>query len=86
VAETEKLFADPKHPYTEALLAAAPIPDPSRRGRKLVLEGDVPSPLNPPPGCAFHTRCPIAQEICRKETPLLRDIGEKRVVACHFRG
>ncbi|MET0605663.1 MAG: dipeptide ABC transporter ATP-binding protein [Beijerinckiaceae bacterium] len=86
VAETEKLFADPKHPYTEALLAAAPIPDPSRRGRKMVIEGDVPSPLNPPSGCAFHTRCPIAKDVCRKETPPLRDIGDDRVVACHFRG
>jgi oligopeptide/dipeptide ABC transporter ATP-binding protein len=86
VAETEKLFADPKHPYTEALLAAAPIPDPKRRGRNIVLEGDVPSPLNPPPGCAFHTRCPIAKDVCRQEAPPLRDIGDGRVVACHFRG
>ncbi|WP_342359000.1 dipeptide ABC transporter ATP-binding protein [Terrarubrum flagellatum] len=86
VAETEALFSTPLHPYTEALLAAAPMPDPKRRGRSFVLEGDVPSPLNPPSGCAFHTRCPIAKEKCKLETPLLRDVGDARSVACHFRG
>jgi oligopeptide/dipeptide ABC transporter ATP-binding protein len=85
VSETEALFAAPKHPYTEALLAAAPIPDPKRRGRKAVLEGDVPSPVNPPPGCAFHTRCPIAEAVCRSETPALRDVGAGRALACHLR-
>jgi oligopeptide/dipeptide ABC transporter ATP-binding protein len=84
VAATQALFAEPLHPYTEALLAAAPLPDPRRR-RLRALQGDVPSPMKPPPGCAFHTRCPIAQPRCREETPALRDLGG-RFVACHFRG
>ena len=85
IAATEDLFREPLHPYTEALLAAAPIPDPSRKGRKIVLEGDVPSPLNPPPGCAFHTRCPIATERCRQEAPRLAPNSAGRIVACHLR-
>ena len=85
IAPTEDLFREPVHPYTEALLAAAPVPDPSRRGRKIVLEGDVPSPLNPPSGCAFHTRCPIATERCRKEAPVLAVNSAGRMVACHLK-
>jgi oligopeptide/dipeptide ABC transporter ATP-binding protein len=86
IAETEALFASPMHPYTEALLAAAPVPDPSRKGqRKLVLDGDVPSPLDPPPGCAFHTRCPIATARCKQETPRLALNSAGRMVACHLR-
>ena len=86
IAPTEDLFREPVHPYTEALLAAAPIPDPSRKGaRKIVLDGDVPSPLNPPSGCAFHTRCPIATERCKRETPQLAANSAGRIVACHLR-
>jgi oligopeptide/dipeptide ABC transporter ATP-binding protein len=86
IAETEALFREPVHPYTEALLAAAPIPDPSRKGaRKIVLDGDVPSPLNPPPGCAFHTRCPIATARCKQEAPTLQVNSAGRMVACHLR-
>jgi oligopeptide/dipeptide ABC transporter ATP-binding protein len=86
IAETEALFAAPQHPYTDALLAAAPIPDPSRKGaRKIVLDGDVPSPLNPPSGCAFHTRCPIATARCRQEAPTLAVNSAGRMVACHLR-
>ena len=85
IAATEDLFREPIHPYTEALLEAAPVPDPSRKGRKIVLEGDVPSPLNPPSGCAFHTRCPIATERCKRESPRLAPNSAGRIVACHLR-
>ncbi|WP_159992727.1 ABC transporter ATP-binding protein [Roseomonas sp. 18066] len=78
------LFANPRHPYTRALLAAIPHPDPARRGRVTPLGGDVPSPMAVPPGCRFHTRCPFAQERCRIEVPQLRPLGEGQQVACHF--
>jgi len=78
------LFATPRHPYTRALLAAIPHPDPARRGRVTPLGGDVPSPMAVPPGCRFHTRCPFAQERCRTEVPALRPMGEGQQVACHF--
>jgi oligopeptide transport system ATP-binding protein len=78
------LFANPRHPYTRALLAAIPHPDPARRGRVTPLGGDVPSPMAVPPGCRFHTRCPFAQERCRAEVPVLRDVGDGQQVACHF--
>jgi oligopeptide/dipeptide ABC transporter ATP-binding protein len=85
----DEIYEDPKHPYTRALIAAIPEPDPSRRGKpKMVLEGDVPSPINPPSGCVFHTRCPHVQDRCRTEKPALRDLiasdGGSRQVACHF--
>jgi oligopeptide/dipeptide ABC transporter ATP-binding protein len=82
-APTAELFADPLHPYSKALLAAAPLPDPARKRARRALEGDVPSPMNPPPGCAFHTRCPIAEARCKSETPALRGSRE-RMVACHL--
>ena len=87
VEHTDKrtLFTDPRHPYTEALLSAVPIPDPRLKRRKLVLEGDVPSPINPPSGCHFHTRCPYAEERCRIESPTLREIKPGHQVACHLR-
>ena len=75
---------EPLHPYTEALLASAPVPKPGRRVRA-ALGGDVPSPINPPAGCAFHTRCPLAVARCREEAPGLRPVGERRQVACHLR-
>ncbi|MCQ4161159.1 dipeptide ABC transporter ATP-binding protein [Roseomonas sp. GC11] len=79
------LFAKPLHPYTRALLAAIPHPDPARRGRVTPLGGDVPSPMAVPPGCRFHTRCPFAQERCKAEVPALRPVGaEGQQVACHF--
>jgi len=84
VAPTEELFAHPKMPYTEALLSSIPRPDPRQRIRPVKLPGDVPSPANPPPGCHFHPRCPYAQEICRKERPLLRLVGPEHWAACHF--
>ena len=82
----ERIFSAPTHPYTEALMAAAPIADPRARRERLVIEGDVPSPMNPPSGCHFHTRCPHAQARCRSETPALRPVAEGHVVACHLRG
>ena len=84
-ADKRTLFTNPRHPYTEALLSAVPVPDPAIRRTKLVLEGDVPSPMKPPSGCHFHTRCPIAQDICKIESPPLRDVGGGQKVACHFR-
>jgi oligopeptide/dipeptide ABC transporter ATP-binding protein len=85
LAPKEAIFDRPLHPYTEALMAAAPIPDPRARGERIVLEGDIPSPMNPPTGCRFHTRCPIAVARCRAEAPALRAASPGRVVACHLR-
>ena len=83
-ADKETLFRRPLHPYTEALLAAVPIPDPKIKRVKRVLQGDVPSPVNPPPGCAFHTRCPHAMARCREEAPKLVEISPGNLVACHL--
>jgi oligopeptide/dipeptide ABC transporter ATP-binding protein len=85
IAPKEKLFENPLHPYSQALIEAAPIPDPRARRTRLVIEGDVPSPMNPPPGCRFHTRCPFAFNRCRSEAPALREVTPGRVVACHLR-
>jgi oligopeptide transport system ATP-binding protein len=81
----ERIFSRPLHPYTEALMAAAPIADPRARRERLVIEGDVPSPMNPPPGCHFHTRCPYAVARCRSEDPPLQEVAPGHVVACHLR-
>ncbi len=79
------LCAAPRHPYTEALLAAVPVRPGGRRERAVLL-GDASSPVDPPPGWAFHTRCPIAKDICRGQTPILRQIGADQRLACHLRG
>ncbi|TQK53935.1 peptide/nickel transport system ATP-binding protein [Brevibacillus sp. AG162] len=84
IARTDDLFAQPLHPYTSALLSAIPKPTPHRRQERIVLQGDVPSPANPPSGCRFHPRCPMAQERCSKEIPELIEVGQDRQVACHF--
>jgi peptide/nickel transport system ATP-binding protein len=86
MATTEELYANPKHPYTEALLSAVPKPGPRlrKRGRRIMLEGDVPDPANPPSGCHFHPRCPYAQEVCKHDEPPLRDVGGGHLAACHF--
>lgn len=85
LAPCEALFANPTHPYTEALIAAAPVPDPTRARLAVPVEGEVPSPVNPPPGCTFHPRCPLAIERCRIEVPPLTPTPDGRVVACHVR-
>ncbi len=82
----EALFFNPKHPYTEALLAAVPMPEPGMRRARVPLGGDVPSPANPPPGCAFHPRCPRAMARCAIETPVPTQLGDGHVVACHLHG
>ncbi|MGA3397614.1 MAG: dipeptide ABC transporter ATP-binding protein [Acetobacteraceae bacterium] len=84
-ADKATLFARPLHPYTEALLAAVPLPDPALQRTKHRVEGDVPSPINPPPGCHFHPRCPYVEARCRMEPPALRDLGQGHMVACHLR-
>ena len=84
-ATTKQIFTNGQHPYTEALLSAVPVPDPAIKRKKLVLQGDVPSPVNPPSGCHFHTRCPYAVARCRVESPLLREIAPGHHVACHLR-
>jgi len=84
-ADKKTLFTDPKHPYTEALLSAVPIPNPRVKREKLILQGDVPSPIKPPPGCHFHTRCPYAEERCRVEEPKLKQIAPGHTVSCHLR-
>ncbi len=84
LAETEELFEHPAHPYTEALLSAVPIPDPEIKKQRIILEGDVPSPVNPPSGCRFHTRCRYAKPICKEKEPELKDLGGGHYVACHF--
>jgi peptide/nickel transport system ATP-binding protein len=93
VADRVALFSAPRHPYTEILLSAVPAADPRRRSRRVLLAGDPPSPANPPPGCRFHTRCPLAQPICREQKPALMArpgaapvaSPEEHLVACHFR-
>ena len=86
LADTEELYGQPKHPYTEALLSAVPKPDPrlAGRGEGIILEGDVADPSRPPSGCYFHPRCRYAQDRCSKEEPGLRDLGGGHFVACHF--
>lgn len=81
---TDDVIQNPFHPYTAALIAAVPVPDPTAKRMKIVLKGEVPSAINPPSGCRFHTRCPFAQEQCRKEEPQLIESGKGRYVACHF--
>jgi peptide/nickel transport system ATP-binding protein/oligopeptide transport system ATP-binding protein len=85
VAEKKTLFLNPLHPYTEALLAAVPVPNPRLKRARRLLQGDVPSPINPPPGCAFHTRCPYAVARCKVETPALKQAATGQLVACHLR-
>ena len=84
IAASEKLYASPLHPYTKSLLSAVPDPDLSAKKSRVRLEGDIPSPLSPPEGCSFHTRCPVAIDMCRNEEPLLRELEAGRKAACHL--
>jgi oligopeptide/dipeptide ABC transporter ATP-binding protein len=86
LSPSEELYVKPIHPYTSALLSAIPIPDPrrNRRRERTVVGGEPPSPIDPPPGCVFHTRCPRARDLCRTEVPRLTDYGGGHVAACHF--
>ncbi|MDF2961987.1 MAG: peptide transporter ATP-binding protein [Paenibacillus sp.] len=84
LAKTDELFNNPKHPYTEALLSAKPIPDPRAKSRRIILEGEVANPANPPSGCYFHPRCKYAQDICKKESPAWTEVGKDHYSACHF--
>jgi peptide/nickel transport system ATP-binding protein len=80
---SEEIVCEPLHPYTKALISAVPVPDPKSRRTKLLVRGEIPSPVNPPLGCRFHTRCPIAEEICRQKEPEFIDVGKQHFVACH---
>ncbi len=86
IAASETIYAQPLHPYTQALLSASPMPDPTHRRKRIILKGDVPSPINPPPGCRFHTRCPFAEAICAEKEPALREVNPGHQAACHFAG
>lgn len=85
LAAKETLFATPLHPYTEALLSAVPIPNPKAERESIILEGDVPSPINPPSGCRFHTRCPYVEDRCRMQEPPFKEVQQGHSVACHLR-
>lgn len=82
MATREELYRDPLHPYTQALMSAIPVPDPAYKRQRVILQGDVPSPLNPPTGCRFHTRCPLAFDKCSQETPPFKDYGDEHYAAC----
>ncbi|HWP92142.1 MAG TPA: dipeptide ABC transporter ATP-binding protein [Thermodesulfobacteriota bacterium] len=84
LAENEELYKNPLHPYTKVLLSAVPLPDPKTKKKRIILSGDVPSPIDPPSGCRFHPRCPVAVERCKNEEPSLRDVGGGHMVACHL--
>jgi oligopeptide transport system ATP-binding protein len=84
IASSRELYTQPKHPYTEALLSAVPIPDPTAKKKRIVLTGDVPNPVNRPSGCHFHPRCPKATERCKVEEPQLKTVGVMHQAACHL--
>ena len=84
ITDRATLFATPHHPYTRALLSAVPVPDPTAKRQRIILRGDVPSPINPPSGCRFHTRCPFVHSRCRVEEPTLRNVGPGQMSACHL--
>jgi len=86
LAASSTIYRSPLHPYTQALLSASPIPDPTSRRNRIILRGDVPSPIDPPSGCHFHTRCIYAEEICSQQKPQLKEVGKNHLTACHFAG
>jgi peptide/nickel transport system ATP-binding protein len=83
LARSDELFSRPRHPYTEALLSAVPLPDPTRKAQRILLEGEVANPANPPSGCYFHPRCAYATQECKDETPQWREISPEHYVRCH---
>ena len=85
LADTESIFTRPQHPYTVALLSAVPVPDPRSSRKRVILSGDVPSPVHPPPGCRFHTRCPLAFDRCRIDVPAMKEVAPGHFAACHLR-
>ena len=84
IAPSRSIYNDPRHPYTQALLTAIPIPDPKSALQRTPLQGDIPNPANPPSGCPFRTRCPLAQKICSEDVPVMKNVGEEHYAACHF--
>jgi oligopeptide transport system ATP-binding protein len=86
LADSSQIYRSPLHPYTQALLSASPIPDPTYIRKRIILKGDVPSPIDPPPGCSFHTRCLYAEDVCSEQEPPLREVRENHLTACHFAG
>jgi peptide/nickel transport system ATP-binding protein/oligopeptide transport system ATP-binding protein len=83
-APKKELYANPRHPYTRALLSAVPIPDPDKKSKRIILQGDLPSPSNPPSGCLFHTRCPHCTEKCKTERPTPVEVAPGHIVKCHY--
>ncbi len=86
VGPLREIYSNPLHPYTQALLSAVPVPDPRAPRKKVLPKGEIPNPINPPPGCRFHPRCADAKEMCSQKEPSLRPVGEERLVACHLGG
>ena len=86
LASSKELYKKPLHPYSQALLSASPMPDPKRKHKRIILKGDVPSPIDPPSGCRFHTRCIYARDLCSRKEPALREIESRHYAACHFAG
>jgi oligopeptide/dipeptide ABC transporter ATP-binding protein len=85
-AEAKSIIREPRHPYTQALISAIPEVDPESKRKRIILPGDVPSPIHPPPGCPFHPRCPIAEARCKTEVPALREVKPGVWASCHFAG
>jgi oligopeptide/dipeptide ABC transporter ATP-binding protein len=83
-ADSETIYRDARHPYTQSLIAAIPMPDPHRDVHRQLIQGDVPSAINPPAGCYFHPRCPVAESQCQREQPALRELGAAHLGACHL--
>ena len=84
IGSFEQIYRSPKHPYTKALISAVPEPDPKKKKEKFIPQGEVPNPINPPPGCRFHPRCPFAKDICKTKDPEFKDVGDGQMVACHL--